>query len=93
MGIKDDWRVIPWGLSLERPAMIKCNLNNIRDLLGHKVDFEFIKKKNFHVLFKINVCFLNYLLILRSSISSVFTIIFFFLLWYCNVLQIFYLLI
>lgn len=43
MGIKDDWRVIAWGLSLERPAMIKYNLDNIRDLLGHKADLEFIK--------------------------------------------------
>lgn len=43
MGIKDDWRVIGWGLSLERPAMIKYNLSNIRDLLGPKVDLEFIK--------------------------------------------------
>ncbi|ELQ74617.1 Phenylalanyl-tRNA synthetase, beta subunit [Trachipleistophora hominis] len=43
MGIKDDWRVIAWGLSLERPAMIKYNLDNIRDLLGSKVSLEFIK--------------------------------------------------
>lgn len=43
MGIKGDWRVIAWGLSLERPAMIKYNLKNIRDLLGHKVDLDFIK--------------------------------------------------
>lgn len=43
MGFDEDVRVIAWGLSLERPAMIKYKLNNIRELLGHKVDFEFIK--------------------------------------------------
>ena len=30
--------VIAWGLSLERPAMIKYGLDNIRDLCGHKFD-------------------------------------------------------
>mmetsp|Transcript_22505 Transcript_22505/g.36014 ORF Transcript_22505/g.36014 Transcript_22505/m.36014 type:complete len:570 (-) Transcript_22505:299-2008(-) len=38
MGLPDDVRVIAWGLSLERPTMIKYNVTNIRDLFGHKVD-------------------------------------------------------
>lgn len=31
-------RVIAWGLSLERPTMIKYKIENIRDLFGHKAD-------------------------------------------------------
>ena len=38
MGLPDGVRVIVWGLSLERPTMIKYRINNIRDLFGHKVD-------------------------------------------------------
>ncbi|OQR98578.1 phenylalanyl-tRNA synthetase alpha chain [Achlya hypogyna] len=40
MGLPENVRVIAWGLSLERPTMIKYRLNNIRDLFGHKVDLE-----------------------------------------------------
>lgn len=47
MGFDEDVVVIAWGLSLERPAMIKYGLNNIRELVGHKVDFNFIKKSEF----------------------------------------------
>lgn len=38
MGLPDDVRVIAWGLSLERPTMIKYRIENIRDLFGHKAD-------------------------------------------------------
>jgi len=44
MGLPPNVRVIAWGLSLERPTMIKYHISNIRDLLGHKVDINFIKK-------------------------------------------------
>lgn len=37
MGLPEDVNVIAWGLSLERPTMIHYNINNIRDLFGHKV--------------------------------------------------------
>ncbi|RQM27312.1 hypothetical protein B5M09_002794 [Aphanomyces astaci] len=40
MGLPENVRVIAWGLSLERPTMIKYRLSNIRDLFGHKVDLE-----------------------------------------------------
>ena len=40
MGIPDNVIVIAWGLSLERPTMIKYKLNNIRDIVGHKIDLE-----------------------------------------------------
>ncbi|KAF1780454.1 Aminoacyl-tRNA synthetase, class II [Phytophthora cactorum] len=40
MGLPENVRVIAWGLSLERPTMIKYRLNNIRDLFGHKIDLE-----------------------------------------------------
>ncbi|KAK5649186.1 hypothetical protein RI129_000215 [Pyrocoelia pectoralis] len=42
MGLPEDVRVIAWGLSLERPTMIKYGYNNIRDLVGPKVDLEMI---------------------------------------------------
>ncbi|KAI5148174.1 phenylalanyl-tRNA synthetase alpha chain [Enteropsectra breve] len=47
MGYDEDVCVIAWGLSLERPAMIKYGLSNIRELVGHKVDINFIKKGEF----------------------------------------------
>ncbi|KAI6250083.1 Phenylalanine--tRNA ligase alpha subunit [Erysiphe necator] len=44
MGLPKDMCVFGWGLSLERPTMIKYKVNNIRELLGHKVDLSFIEK-------------------------------------------------
>lgn len=43
MGLPKDMRVYGWGLSLERPTMIKYGVKNIRELLGHKVDLNFIE--------------------------------------------------
>lgn len=43
MGLPKDVRVIAWGLSLERPTMIKYGISNIRDLVGHECDINFIK--------------------------------------------------
>eukprot|EP00033_Pygsuia_biforma_P002602 GCRY01002879.1.p1 GENE.GCRY01002879.1~~GCRY01002879.1.p1 ORF type:complete len:491 (-),score=112.82 GCRY01002879.1:22-1494(-) len=43
MGFPEDFRVIAWGLSLERPTMIQYGYSNIRDLVGHKVDLEMIQ--------------------------------------------------
>ncbi|KAK7537471.1 tRNA synthetases class II core domain (F)-domain-containing protein [Phyllosticta citribraziliensis] len=43
MGLPADLRVYGFGLSLERPTMIKYGVSNIRDLLGHKVDLNFIE--------------------------------------------------
>lgn len=40
MGLPEDVRVIAWGLSLERPTMIKYRINNIRELFGHKIDIK-----------------------------------------------------
>ena len=42
MGMPEDLRVAGFGLSLERPTMIKYKVNNIRELLGHKVDLGFV---------------------------------------------------
>lgn len=36
-------RVYGFGLSLERPTMIKYGVSNIRELLGHKVDLGFVE--------------------------------------------------
>ncbi|KAL8735419.1 MAG: hypothetical protein Q9166_000965 [cf. Caloplaca sp. 2 TL-2023] len=43
MGLPKDMRVYGWGLSLERPTMIKYGVTNIRELLGHKVDLNFVE--------------------------------------------------
>lgn len=44
MGLPEKVTVIAWGLSLERPTMIKYGFNNIRDLVGPKVDLEMVQK-------------------------------------------------
>ena len=44
MGLPPDLRVYGFGLSLERPTMIKYGISNIRDLLGHKVDLNMIEQ-------------------------------------------------
>ncbi|KAH0473489.1 MAG: uncharacterized protein KVP18_001179 [Porospora cf. gigantea A] len=36
MGLPEDVNVIAWGLSLERPTMIRYGIRNIRELFGHK---------------------------------------------------------
>jgi phenylalanyl-tRNA synthetase alpha chain len=38
MGLPPDVSVIAWGLSLERPTMIKYGIQNIRDLFGPKIN-------------------------------------------------------
>lgn len=43
MGLPKNLRVLGWGLSLERPTMIKYEVSNIRELLGHKVSLDFIE--------------------------------------------------
>merc|ERR1719411_697956 len=42
MGLPDNVNVIAWGLSLERPTMIKYGYDNIRDLVGHKVNLKMV---------------------------------------------------
>ncbi|RKP12214.1 tRNA synthetases class II core domain (F)-domain-containing protein [Piptocephalis cylindrospora] len=44
LGLPEDVRVLGWGLSLERPTMIKYGIDNIRELLGHKVDLGMIQR-------------------------------------------------
>ncbi|KAL0029600.1 hypothetical protein WJX79_007324 [Trebouxia sp. C0005] len=44
MGLPEDVSVIAWGLSLERPTMILYGIDNIRDLFGHKVSLNLIRK-------------------------------------------------
>ncbi|XQJ29619.1 phenylalanyl-tRNA synthetase alpha chain, putative [Leishmania guyanensis] len=44
MGFEDDVAVMAWGLSLERPTMIKYGINNIHELFGHRVDIRSIKR-------------------------------------------------
>merc|ERR1711862_1024005 len=43
MGLPEVVKVIAWGLSLERPTMIKYGIDNIRDLVGHKVDLDMVQ--------------------------------------------------
>jgi len=42
MGLPENVKVIAWGLSLERPTMIKYGYRTIRDLFGHKVKLNLI---------------------------------------------------
>ncbi|XP_023021722.1 phenylalanine--tRNA ligase alpha subunit isoform X2 [Leptinotarsa decemlineata] len=44
MGLPEEVTVIAWGLSLERPTMIKYGFNNIRDLVGPRVDLEMVQR-------------------------------------------------
>lgn len=44
LGFSTDISVMAWGLSLERPTMIKYGFNSIHDLFGHRVDVKFIKR-------------------------------------------------
>ncbi|KAI5287884.1 Phenylalanyl-tRNA synthetase, beta subunit, cytoplasmic [Ascosphaera aggregata] len=46
MGLPKDMKVYGWGLSLERPTMIKYGVSNIRDLVGHKVDLNFVESNS-----------------------------------------------
>jgi len=46
MGLPENVRVIAWGLSLERPLMIKHSIENIRTLVGAKVDLAGFVKTN-----------------------------------------------
>jgi len=43
MGFPKDVHVHGWGISLERPTMIRYGINNIRTLVGHKVSIESIE--------------------------------------------------
>ena len=43
MGFDEDVTVIAWGMSLERPTMIKYGFNNIRDLFSHKIDLGLVR--------------------------------------------------
>ncbi|KIY74132.1 hypothetical protein CYLTODRAFT_364504 [Cylindrobasidium torrendii FP15055 ss-10] len=43
MGFPKDVRVHGWGLSLERPTMIRYGINNIRTLVGHKVPIDAVE--------------------------------------------------
>jgi phenylalanyl-tRNA synthetase alpha chain len=43
MGFPENVSVIAWGLSVERPTMIKYGISNIRDLFGHKMDVASLK--------------------------------------------------
>eukprot|EP00055_Hartaetosiga_balthica_P009059 m.35181 g.35181 ORF g.35181 m.35181 type:complete len:492 (+) comp6590_c0_seq1:45-1520(+) len=45
MGLPEDVVVIAWGLSLERPTMIKYKYQNIRDLIGPSIDLQSAKNK------------------------------------------------
>ncbi|KAI0693598.1 phenylalanine-tRNA ligase [Cytidiella melzeri] len=44
MGFPKDVHVHGWGISLERPTMIRYGINNIRTLVGHKNSIESVEK-------------------------------------------------
>jgi phenylalanyl-tRNA synthetase alpha chain len=43
MGLDPNIKVLAWGLSLERPTMIRYGVKNIRDLVGHKCSLDFMR--------------------------------------------------
>ena len=43
MGLPPDLRVYGFGLSLERPTMIKYGVQDIRQLVGHKLDLKLVE--------------------------------------------------
>nr|ODN92976.1 phenylalanine-tRNA ligase, alpha subunit [Cryptococcus depauperatus CBS 7855] len=45
MGLPPGVRVLGWGMSLERPTMIKYKIQDIRTLVGHKTDLDQVKKR------------------------------------------------
>uniref|UniRef100_A0A183BZ40 phenylalanine--tRNA ligase n=1 Tax=Globodera pallida TaxID=36090 RepID=A0A183BZ40_GLOPA len=42
MGLPEDVSVAGFGLSLERPTMIRYGISNIRELFGHKINLEMV---------------------------------------------------
>ncbi|OLY81442.1 Phenylalanine-tRNA ligase alpha subunit [Smittium mucronatum] len=44
LGVDPGVRVMGFGLSLERPTMIKYGIDNIRALVGHKVDLNMVER-------------------------------------------------
>lgn len=42
MGLPADVNVLGFGLGLERPTMIRYGIDNIRDLVGHKIDLQMV---------------------------------------------------
>jgi phenylalanyl-tRNA synthetase alpha chain len=47
LGLPPEVGVAAWGLSLERPTMIKYHLSNIRELVGHKVNLDMVSRNPF----------------------------------------------
>lgn len=43
LGLPESVTAIAWGLSLERPTMIKYKIDNIRELVGHKVNIQAVQ--------------------------------------------------
>ena len=50
MGLPEEVTVIAWGLSLERPTMIKYGIDNIRDLVGHKINLQMVYDNSLCIL-------------------------------------------
>lgn len=44
LGLPENVSAIAWGLSLERPTMIKYKIDNIRDMVGHKVNIQMVQE-------------------------------------------------
>ncbi|KAI9636126.1 phenylalanine-tRNA ligase [Dioszegia hungarica] len=45
MGLPKGVRVLGWGMSLERPTMIKYKISDIRTLVGHKTDLDMVRRR------------------------------------------------
>ncbi|KAA6390506.1 MAG: putative Phenylalanine--tRNA ligase alpha subunit [Streblomastix strix] len=52
LGLPKGVRAIAWGLSLERPAMIQTRLQEISELIGHRVDMRWVESSALKLLHK-----------------------------------------
>lgn len=50
MGFPEDVSVIAWGLSLERPTMVRFGLNEIQELFGPAVNIKKVKESPIYCL-------------------------------------------
>ena len=73
-GFDKDVRVIAWGLSLERPMMIQYQVSDIRDIIGHEVQIDTVRKNPFCLLgwtnYKIQVINTNYKFIITKDANT-----------------------
>lgn len=46
MGLPENVRVIAWGLGLERPTMIRCKIQDVREISGYQQPVKILQEQN-----------------------------------------------